>query len=451
MRGDPFRALVADPALARLASLAAARGASLHLVGGTVRDLLLGRPPADLDVAVGGAHAPDLARAFADAVGGRVVPLDDTPPTARVVRPGIPPPAGVVDLAGYRGPTLAEDLALRDFTVNALAVPLAPLLAGEAPPPIDPTGGLADLRARRIRMTAARVFDDDPLRVLRAFRLAATLGFRLDRRTARAAAARASRLADVSAERIAAESFRLLALPDARTWLAALRRAGLLEGAFRLAGQPGAARLEALGRLERVLADPRRTLGAAAVAAVSRLEVPLAAGRPRAAVLRFLVVAGPEAPQAAERLRLAAREVAWTARLEAAQPAIAAAARSPGLPDPAALVRDLVRPLGEEAEAALLVACAVAPPGTRTATRRFVTSALACLAEVVRPRLAAPRPLSGEDLVRECGIAPGPAVGRLLAWLDEARAAGLVADREGALAFVRARIEEACRAGEQGA
>lgn len=448
MRGDLFRALAADPALARLACLAAARGAPLHLVGGTVRDLLLGRQPADLDLAVGGGHAPDLARAFADAVGGRLVPLDDAFPTVRVVRPGVPPPAGVVDLAGYRGSVLAEDLALRDFTVDALALPLDALLAGEAPPPIDPTGGLADLEARVIRMTAARAFDDDPLRSLRAFRLAAALGFRLDPRTARAAAARAPRLGEVSAERVAAESFRLLALPATRDWLAALRRAGLLAGALRLDGEPPAIRLEALGRLEAVLADPARALGAAAAAAASRLDRRLAADRPRAALLRFLAVAGPAAPRAAERLRLAGREVDWVAGLDAAGPAILAAARRPGPPDPAALVRELVRPLGDEAEAALLLADAAAPRGARTVTRRFVAAALACLAEVVRPRLAAPRPLSGEELMRECGIPPGPAVGRLLAWLDEARAAGLVAGRDEALAFARARLEEACRAGE---
>ena len=76
-----------------------------------------------------------------------------------------------LDIAELRGASIEEDLRLRDFTANAIAVPLA------GGPPVDPTGGLADIAERRLRVTSERSFADDPLRIMRAARLAARLGF----------------------------------------------------------------------------------------------------------------------------------------------------------------------------------------------------------------------------------------------------------------------------------
>lgn len=435
--------LAGEPTLARLAAIAEEQGTALHLVGGAVRDLLTGRVPEDLDLAVGG-DVEALARAFADVRPASLVRLDEVPLTIRVI-PREPGRHVVVDLAAYRARTLEADLRLRDFTINALAVPLGPVVAGEPAAVVDPTGGLADLARRRIRMTGPHAFDDDPLRALRAHRLAATLGFAIDRPTARAAAARARRLAEVSAERVAVETFRLLAVRDAAPRVGALGRAGLLEPALRLSGPPAAGWRAALERLERMLADPDGTLGPAAGAvARAALDRPLAGGRPRAALVRFALVAGPEGPEAARRLRLAAREVAFLETLHAVRGAVAGLSRADAR-DPAWLVRRVVRRAGDDAEAALLGALAATQ---RATARRRIVEALAVLVDVVRPRLAPPRPLSGDDLIAALGVPPGPAVGRLLRWLDEARAAGLVSDRESALAFCRRRAADACRVEE---
>jgi tRNA nucleotidyltransferase/poly(A) polymerase len=423
----------------RLTGLAATRGVAAHLVGGTVRDLLLGRTPADLDVVVAG-QAEALAADLAAATGGAVVPLDDAPPTVRVVLPtGADGSAGrVVDLAAYRGPSLMADLALRDFTVNALAAPLAAVAAGERAQIVDPGGGLRDLERRRLRMTGERAFDDDPLRALRAFRLAAALGFDIDPATARAAAARAGSLGRVAAERRAAEVFRLLAEPRAGAHLLRLARANLLLPTLGLSRPLRTDWRPALGRLDEWLAVPT----AWPASAVPDLDRPLAADRPRAALLRFAQAAGGEAPAAAAALRLSAREVAFVRALEAGRAAIAGAADAEA-EEPGWLVRRLVRPLGADAEAALLHAAASLPQRGRGRALR----ALRALTGRVRPRLAQPRPLSGDDLMRECGVAAGPAVGRLLEWLDEARAGGEVSDRASALAFARAHAARACRDG----
>lgn len=441
MADRPFAVLAGEPTLVRLADVAEGQGTALHLVGGAVRDLLAGRVPEDVDLAVGG-DVEALAGAFAEATSATLVRLDDSPATIRVVPREAGRHAAVVDLAAYRAPTLEADLTLRDFTVNALAVPLRPVVAGEPAAIVDPTGGLGDLSRRLVRMTGSRAFDDDPLRALRAHRLAATLGFALERRTARAAAARAGRLADVSGERVAAETFRLLAVPDAAARVVALGRAGLLEPALRLSRPPEAGWHAALLRLGALLAHGEATLGPA-VPALERaaLDRALAGGRPRMALLRFALVAGSEGPEAARRLRLATREVAFLETLGAVRAAVAGLTRAEAQ-DPAWIVRRVVRRAGDDAEAALLHAMVAARGAV---TRRRLAAALATLAGTVRPRLAPPRPLSGEDLVAVLGLVPGPAVGRLLAWLDEARAAGLVSDRESALAFCRRRAADACR------
>src|SRR5207248_2034661 len=148
-------------AAALLRVLGAPPGAAL--VGGAVRDTVLGRVVADVDVAVP-SGALDLARRCAERLAGTCVVLDAERGAARVVTDG----GLTLDLTDFRAPSLEGDLAARDFTVDALAVPLAPLLAQGRAAIVDPTGGLADLKARRIRPAGAGVLHDDPLRALRA-------------------------------------------------------------------------------------------------------------------------------------------------------------------------------------------------------------------------------------------------------------------------------------------
>src|SRR5439155_7733860 len=143
-------------ALLRIA--VSAGGKDAVLVGGAVRDAVLGRvrrDGVDLDLAVPrGALA--LARRIAERAGGTLVPLDDERGTARIVLG-----AGRIDVADFRAPTLEGDLAARDFTVNALAVSIRALVREGRAAVVDPTGGLADLRARRLRLPQPRVLDED--------------------------------------------------------------------------------------------------------------------------------------------------------------------------------------------------------------------------------------------------------------------------------------------------
>src|SRR5271167_4925564 len=185
-------------------------GTRAWLVGGAVRDRLLARQTADVDVVVD-ADPALAARAIARAAGrAACFALSEDFGSWRVVaREG----AWQVDVEPLRGQSIDADLALRDFTINAIAEPLA----GGAP--IDPLGGLADLRAGRLRMASTSAFAEDPLRVLRLVRLAVELELEVERETERSATAHAGGLSGVSAERVFAELRRIVAAREARRGL----------------------------------------------------------------------------------------------------------------------------------------------------------------------------------------------------------------------------------------
>jgi len=167
------------------------------VVGGALRDELLGRELVDTDVACGN---PELAaRLYSRLAGGAVFPLSERHGAWRVAfRDG-----ETVDFTPLHGETIEEDLATRDFTVNAMARPL------EGDGLVDPWGGEADLAAARLRAVGPAIFEDDPLRLLRAVRLEDELGFVLDEETEALARASAGRAAEPAGERILGELERL--------------------------------------------------------------------------------------------------------------------------------------------------------------------------------------------------------------------------------------------------
>jgi tRNA nucleotidyltransferase (CCA-adding enzyme) len=223
---------------------AARAGVEASLVGGSVRDALLGLASANLDLVVDGDHQPLVA-----ALGGEAV-VHDRFETATVTLPG-----GPVDIARARAETyprpgalpevrpagLVVDLARRDFTVNAIAVRLA-----DPGVPVDPHDGIDDLRAGLLRVLHDRSFADDPTRALRAARYAARLGLELEPRTLELL--RATDLTTVSADRVAAELGKLAAEADPRRGFELLSEWGLIALA------PGAGEL--IDRIVALLSAP---------------------------------------------------------------------------------------------------------------------------------------------------------------------------------------------------
>ena len=220
------------PGMARL--LAAASGLEpMYLVGGAVRDLLRGGAGVDLDVAVEG-DAPATARALAERLGGAVSEHERfgtatlraadlvvdfaTTRRDRYARPGA--------LPDVEPAPLGEDLARRDFAINAIAATLAPPELGRL---IDPHGGVPDLDTGTVRVLHEQSFIDDPTRLLRAVRYEVRLGFAMDAATealARAAAADGAPRT-VSGARVGDELLDLLAEPEAAAGVVRLRDLGL--------------------------------------------------------------------------------------------------------------------------------------------------------------------------------------------------------------------------------
>ncbi|MBI4425441.1 MAG: HD domain-containing protein [Elusimicrobia bacterium] len=463
--------------------------APLYVVGGALRDSALGRAVADLDLAYAG-DAEALARALASDSGGSLVVLDDATRVYRVALEGLQ-----ADVAALQGATIERDLERRDFGVNAMARPVLPG-PGRLGPLIDPRGGLADARARVLRAAGASAFREDPIRMLRAFRLSAQLGFGIDPGTLRMIRAERRRIRACAGERVRTELLALLAVPAAHRLVRELDQVRLLTALFPeleksracargYYGRGGVLRhtLDALERLDLLLERLARVLPGLEEPIRRHLEAwsgPSAGALLRLSVLLHDVAKPATARKIGGRLRffghdergarLAERELARLRFSRRESDAVAACVRHHLRPGnlatndritPKAVYR-FFRDLREDGVPLLLVCWAdhasylpaqklraslgvlardpgpvpADPDKGKTVRHLRVIAALLkayfTQAEVARPQ----RMLNGHEVMKTLGIPPGPAVGRILSRLSEAQATGRVKDREAALKFI---------------
>lgn len=469
------------------AGLEAARralsGERAWLVGGAVRDELLGRDTVDHDIVVEGDTAA-AARAIArEAHRAACFALSEDFGSWRVsARDG----AWQVDVEPMRAPTLAEDLALRDFTVNAIARPLA---GGEL---LDPLGGEADLRAGLLRRAGPLSFSQDPLRVLRMVRIAVELGLQPEPRTLDEAATHAPGLAGVSGERIFTELRRTLASDGARHGIELMGRVGAtavvlpeLE-ALRGVGQSRYHHADVYEHtllvLERAveLSSPTAAPDAAAASlgehgpeARRALARPLADQMTRGEALRWGAllhdVAKPptRAVTAEGRVTFMGHDRLGATMAREIMTRLRSSERLRS--HVAALVRDHLRlgflvhepqPLDRGTVYAYLRACepvaldvtvlsvadrlATLGEGSERAVAAHLELARAMLGDALRWEAdGPPQPLlRGDRLALELGIAQGPALGELLEDIARARYAGQLSTPEQALEHARGRLQE---------
>ncbi len=197
------------------------RKVKLYLVGGILRDIFLGRTKESLDfdfcLKKG---AINFARNLAGEIKAGFVVLDKKHGACRLVKK-INEGFCTLDFTDFRGKDLEEDLLHRDFTINAFAVELEKALTGLplAGSIIDPYAGQRDLKAKLIRMLNKRSFDEDPLRVLRAFSFACILGFKIDKQTLKLIKLKKDKLKNISSERIRDELFKIFDAPDTYAYL----------------------------------------------------------------------------------------------------------------------------------------------------------------------------------------------------------------------------------------
>lgn len=370
--------------------------ARLYLVGGIVRDALLGRSLSDLDVAVDGVPATMLAQALQKKFGGEIITHEAFGTTTLRTEKGM-----LVDIAGTRLETYAHpgalpevspgpisrDLQRRDYTINAIAVQVSP----QPPRLLDPLGGIDDLERRQLRLLHPLSFLEDPTRVLRGARLAARLGFQFDRDSLdRARQVMTPEVLDrMAPARLRNELELALDEPRLEPVFAQLEHTGALEAMFGLEHAPEL--LEAL--------DAQKLGGSVrSEAALFALLLETSAGRAEAHMRRFSWPASYR--QSLERLRHVREEAELLTeeilgRMSAAE-------------------RELVRCFSER--------------------HRELTDAFRALPQRRR--------LRGSDVL-ELGVPAGPAVGRILAQVARARQTGKVQSFEQELELARTLTEQA--------
>ena len=193
------------------------RRKGVYIVGGSLRDRLLDRIPTDVDIVVHGDPEP-FARELATQLNSRVIAMGrQAHPLFRVVTQN-----HIFDISPLQGATIEEDLKHRDFTVNALAYET---LSAKI---IDVAHGLQDIKDGQIRQVADTCFETDPLRLLRAFRIAAQLGFQIEEHTLKAIRDKAHLISKPAAERIRSELFGILRAPGTHEWLRKMADTGIL-------------------------------------------------------------------------------------------------------------------------------------------------------------------------------------------------------------------------------
>ncbi|WP_319588015.1 HDIG domain-containing metalloprotein [uncultured Desulfobulbus sp.] len=459
-------------------------GGELYLAGGVVRDLLLGKVPADIDLTM-----PERARVWAGKLavltGGALVPLGREEDAARVVCRRT-----TIDFSSFRqgARTIAEDLIRRDLSVNALALRLDPWLNRPRAddevevPLIDPTGGLADLRHGLIRVASAESFTSDPLRLLRVFRFAATLEFAVEAATFGLVHQHCRLITQVAPERIAYELDCIVAAPDVHGAIRLMAESGLLWQMIpELAAGVGMEQpkshhldvwlhnLETLRQMERIIAEPSRyfpEMGERMAAYLAGTRQPRRLkwaallhdlGKPATFALRadkgdritfynHDLIGARMFNAFALRLRWSNEERASVGRLIAGHMRpfhLANVARAGNLSSRAAI--RMIRQAGGELPGLFLLAMADSLAGQGVERLEGMEGELAELyrqleqirSERVAPVQAAVPLLTGRDLIEVLHLQPGPVFKKILAAVEEAQMTGEVDDVNGAMRLAK--------------
>ena len=393
--------------LRRAAAVSGRDGAELYLVGGTVRDVLSGLSPTDLDVvAVGGPE--NLSDNLADGLGGEVLSRSEFG-TAKLRVQSL-----IVDLASarketYQRPgalpsvapgTIDDDLARRDFTVNAMAVFLQEVHWGEL---LDLHGGRADLQQKLIRVLHPRSFVDDATRILRALRYAHRLGFKYEDETARLSESGLGYVETISGDRIRQELERMFREPDADRLLARAERSGILKAIHPAIG------------LGRVAAVEIWRLGFCDFPEIDLWRI----------ALLLADVLPEEASSVIDRLNLNGRQA------KVVRDVIAIRNAFDRLEAPGLRPHQVYELLRHREEASVEVRALVAGPLGADKLRQYLNEL-----RYVRPAL------DGNDLIK-LGVPEGPQVGELLSEVLTARLDGLVTTKEEEETMVRRRVQRA--------
>ena len=466
------------PALTYLSELLTLTPQPIYLVGGSVRDLLIGfHDIKDIDIVMP-TGSETVARHFADAMGGSFFFLDEERKITRVVKQS----GGEIfqfDFTNFEGPDLAADLGRRDFTMNAMALDLREFIKDRSLGKIiDLFHGREDVKNKLVRAVKPEVLDEDPLRLLRAVRFASTLGFAIEETTKDHIKSRAALITKPSPERIRDEFFQILSKRGAGEHLTLMDSLGLLSHILpeldTLTGfSPGRYHIydvrthsiKAVAYVDNVLDDLPTIAPRYAHLVVEHFDEPLENLLPRKAALRFACllhdIAKPEtlsqdeeghihfyghdnlgaekAKETCRRLRLS-RDTEAMVTTVIKQHMRLFNLSVPGGPSKNAMhryCRDLKDALPESlvlAQADARATYDIMPKEKFTDTEKPMAAVLEYYYEKFLKAEAKPL-VTGNDLI-ERGLKPGPRFREILDEIKERQAAGLLKDRNEALEFI---------------
>jgi len=443
-----------------------AKKVRLYLVGGILRDLIMGRvkenPDFDFAMKRG---AINFGRNLARQIKAGFVVLDKEHGACRIVK-RINDKTCTFDFTDFRAQTLEKDLLLRDFTIDAIALELEKVFLSVdlSDQLIDPHNGRQDLNSKVIRIVSKNSFRDDPLRILRAFSLASIFGLNIDKQTLKSARIERQKLSKVSSERIRDELFKIFATKNAFDFFGQLDRLRILEIIFpeikkmRGIGQGPYHHLDAwqhtletMKQFEELLRDLRNNKEIQAY-----LEEVISADRKRGALIKLAAflhdIGKPKTlrhekgrttfhghervgknmtEEIARRLRLSNEEVNALQRvvLWHLRPGYLA---DTGKPSARAKFRFL-RDAGSEAISTLLISIAdqratKGPLTTNASRAQHEKVVFGIIREYYRKKKEKkmPRLINGDELIKRFKLGPSPLIGKMLAEIEELQAIGRI-------------------------
>ncbi len=451
------------------------------VVGGAVRDRLLGKDTVDFDLVLE-KNPAQWGGILGEKLNGTSFPLDLERGITRVTFPG----HFHIDLAQRQGTSWEEDLARRDFTINAMAIPLADWSKPRWKESLlDRSGGVKDLTRRQVRQVRKNIFKEDPLRLLRAFRLAAELDFEIEKSTFGLIAAHKSRLKKAAPERIREEILKLCATPKSHYYFGLMDQSGLIEVFYPEAkklktlapqyyGKGGVLRhsLEGIKYFEDIVRNPGNWFPKNA-AKIKEYLYENVGKFPRLAHLKWALLLhdvgkAKTAKVIGGRLRffnhehLGARMIEnfsnryrWSndeaktfVRLAQHHMRPGNLATHPQVTDKA--IHRFFRDLGEDAIAMLLVSLAdhltyLSPKEIKkkNSPHERVTVKMVNRYYNHREKILPSKIINGHDVMQTFKLTPSPLIGEILQSVTEAQAEGIVGTKEEAIDFIRKQLEKA--------
>lgn len=428
-----------NPIMQALKAFAKDQGVQLYLVGGSVRDLFLGRQTTDIDFTLA-SDAIQFAKAFAANIGAIVIALEENPPTARViVKPDSTSqtPQLSMDFAQFRAASLTDDLRLRDLTINAMAIAFENVgtFTNKARKQIlcrviDPCGGMKDLKGGLLRFPSRQVVIADPVRLLRIYRFAAQLDFEISQNAIDLVTAYRSMLSDVAGERCRDELMKILYIKKAHPYLQQMEAAGLLTQVVPIIKEPH----RAWSSLETFEEGPIPTALHAYRKEINRyLQEELSVEINRCSLIKLSLLLGDNLGSIGERLRFSRKAVKFMECLISGSKKLKNTI--PQLTQKQ--INRFLRTYTSDWWGILLYSAASSPIDSAILKQIADT-----YYEHILPICKQGRLITGNDLIQEFHLKEGEQIGDLLKEIEDRQFDGEIRTREEAFAAVAALLQK---------